>query len=505
MSKIASVADIRKEARRGATRRLRMDDPRPWHAFFPIYLVLCLLQFVAAAGLVTLYVVLQRLYAAYSNQPDLVGWSITSYLLVSAVLGAICGRLGDLFGRRRMVCWMLIVAGIGAAVSEFSSSLLILVIGAAMQGAASALTPLAMGMAREYLPARLVPVSIGIVGAAASAGAGIAFIVVGLLVDHYGVNGGFLFKVVLSFATLIATLALLPRPREAPRSLARIDLLRGSLFVPGVTGIMIAVQKGATWGWTDRTTLGVLGASILLLVYWFRHQSRQQRPLIEVNLLFHDKLLASNLIFVLIGLGSVHVAAVVTLLLQHPKWTGAGFGLDATTAGSLFSPANFATIIIGPLAGWSTQRFGARNTALAGALLCMAVWSGFSLSYGKLPLVVILAILGVGAYAIIYTAITNVVVALAPRGSTAEATGAGHTAFMMGFAIGSQIIFGLLRVGAVAQQPGGPPAASQIGFTLIFAYVACTCVPMLALIWGLARHGARESYEAGELPAGTAG
>ena len=148
-----------------------MDDHRPWHAFLPTYFVLCLLQFVAAAGLVTLYAVLQRLYAAYPDQPDLVGWSITSYLLVSAVLGAICGRLGDLLGRRKMVCWMLIVAGIGGAISEFSSSLLILVIGAAMQGAASALTPLGMGMVREYLPARLVPVSIGIVGAAASAGA----------------------------------------------------------------------------------------------------------------------------------------------------------------------------------------------------------------------------------------------------------------------------------------------------------------------------------------------
>ena len=482
-----------------------MDDHRPWHAFLPIYFVLCLLQFVAAAGLVTLYVVLQRLYAAYPDQPDLVGWSITSYLLVSAVLGAICGRLGDLLGRRQMVCWMLIVAGIGGAISEFSSSLLILVIGAAMQGAASALTPLGMGMVREYLPARLVPVSIGIVGAAASAGAGVAFIVVGVLVDDYGLNGGFLFKVVLSFATLIATLAMLPRPAEGPRSLARIDLLRGSLFVPGVTGIMIAVQKGATWGWSDGTTLGLLGASILLLVYWFRHQSRQQQPLIEVNLLFHGRLLASILIFALIGLGGVHTAAVVTLLLQHPKWTGAGFGLDATTAGSLFSPANFATIIIGPLAGWSTQRFGARSTALAGALLCMAVWSAFSLSYGNLPLVVILAILSVGAYAILYTAITNVVVGMAPRGSTAEAAGAAHTAFMMGFAIGSQIIFALLRVGAVAQRPGGPTVASQTGFTLIFAFVAFTCVPMLTLLWGLARHGSRQSYEAGEIRAGTAG
>ena len=87
-----------------------------------LYLVLVLNGFVAAAGLTVLYLMLATLYREYAGSPG-VGWAVTSYLLVSAIAAALCGRLGDLLGRRFMVLVVLALASVGALASAFLPSL----------------------------------------------------------------------------------------------------------------------------------------------------------------------------------------------------------------------------------------------------------------------------------------------------------------------------------------------------------------------------------------------
>src|SRR3954453_16169876 len=79
----------------------------------PIYVACCLLCYTQAAGVTTIYSMASTLYRVFDD-PLRIGWVITSYYLVAASSSAICGRFGDLLGRRRVALLMLAVAGVGA-------------------------------------------------------------------------------------------------------------------------------------------------------------------------------------------------------------------------------------------------------------------------------------------------------------------------------------------------------------------------------------------------------
>jgi MFS family permease len=120
---------------------------QPW----AVYLVVILISFVAAAGVTTLYSMLPTLYREFGGRHG-AGWAVTAYFLVAAISAALCGRLGDLLGRRFMSLVVLGLAALGALLSFLgASSLTLLIAGCALQGTAGALTPLAIGLARESL------------------------------------------------------------------------------------------------------------------------------------------------------------------------------------------------------------------------------------------------------------------------------------------------------------------------------------------------------------------
>ncbi len=158
-----------------------------------IYLVLILVQAVSASGLTTIYTTLPSLYREYAGASG-VGWAVTSYLLFSASGSALCGRLGDLLGRRRVMLTALVIAGSGAVLSALAPTLAGLIVGCALQGLAGSLTPLDIGLARETLPARHVPLAVGIIGAAGIVGAGVTYVFAGWVTDHFASHGAFLMK-----------------------------------------------------------------------------------------------------------------------------------------------------------------------------------------------------------------------------------------------------------------------------------------------------------------------
>jgi MFS family permease len=88
-----------------------------------------------------------------TGDPVMVGWIVSSYLLVASAGAALFGRLGDIFGRKQVLLLVILIAAVGSTISALAPNFTILVAGRAIQGAAGAVMPLCYGLVREHLPA----------------------------------------------------------------------------------------------------------------------------------------------------------------------------------------------------------------------------------------------------------------------------------------------------------------------------------------------------------------
>jgi len=467
-----------------------------------LYLVLVLNGFVAAAGLTVIYLMLATLYREYAGSTG-VGWAVTCYLLVSAIAAALCGRLGDLLGRRFMILVVLGIAGIGAVASAFVPSLAGLILGCALQGVAGSLAPLSIGLAREHLPAERVPVALGIISCAGMFGAGIAFVLAGVVIEHFASHGGFVLKVLISALAFAAVALIVPKPGRPPQSLKGVDLLRGVLFAPALALALLALEVGRSWGWGDARVLGGFAAAGLLFAYWARHQAAQARPLINVRMLARRRVALTNLAMIFLALGAIQLGQTFSLLLQQPAWTGIGLGLSPSAVGWVMLPLNAMTVVVSPLSGWVGKRIGEQRVALVGASACLVAWLMMMAWHDTFPHLVQAAVVCTIGYGLLLPALYNLIAEASPVEHASEAAGINTVCLAAFMAVGSQVLFGLLgsdRVHDAAHGPGSFP--SEAAFGTVFGYLAAMCVCCLLALLALGRARAAERTAQAELPAG---
>ena len=172
-----------------------------------------------------LYVALSDLYRDYGD-PISVGWLLTAFTLTSAASAAVAGRLGDLFGRRRILLFMLALAFFGSALSAMTNNLAIIIVGRAIQGVSMAVLPLSFGVLCEIIAKRDMGLAISAIGATYAVGGGLGVIIGGVIVDKFDWHGIFIVSAGLALVSIVMVLLLVPRvatraarnwPARAPR------------------------------------------------------------------------------------------------------------------------------------------------------------------------------------------------------------------------------------------------------------------------------------------------
>jgi MFS family permease len=111
-------------------------------------------------------------------------WVLTGYLLSASVGTAILGRLGDAYGKERVLVWTLVLLGAGTLLAAVSHTLALLIIARVVQGVAGGIFPLSFGIVRDEFPADQVAGSIGLLSAILGIGAGVGIVAGGLIVEH---------------------------------------------------------------------------------------------------------------------------------------------------------------------------------------------------------------------------------------------------------------------------------------------------------------------------------
>lgn len=451
-----------------------------------ILLVLVVAETTSSFEISMMYSALATMYRVFDD-PVGVGWLITAYLLVSAASAAVCARLGDLFGRSRLVLAILMCSAAGSTISAFSSTLPWIIFGRALQGMSAAILPLCFGLAREHLPVSRVPVAIGWLAAMASVGAGVGILLGGYLVDHLSWQWIFYFSASHATIALVLVKLLLP---ASPRGkwAGDLDVVGGMLFVPAIAAILFAVTKGKAWGWGDARTLGMLGGGIAMVVVWVRYEWRHKNPLIDVRQLATRQVGLANVVMAMFGLGTSQLMMVLLLLLQQPVWTGVGMGVSATFAGAVKLPSNFAGLIGAPWSGRIASRRGARRAALVGVSIILAGWATMTAYHGSVWFVGVMTLIVSLGGAMVFAAVPNLIIEASPQERTSEATGLAQVVRSTFTAVGAQMAIFLLASSTVADPAQGPGVfPAPAAYVLTFAAITVTAVVALLAALALPR------------------
>lgn len=429
---------------------------------------------------------LSKMYGTF-NDPAGVGWLVTSFLIVGAASTALCGRLGDMLGRGRVMLVLLFCAGIGSLISAQATSLQWIIVGRAVQGMSAAVTALCVGLVREHLPPARVALGVGIVTAMATVGVGIGMVLGGVIVDHFTWQWLFYCSAAMAAAAIVLAMAFLPLSRGEGYS-RDVDILGGILFAPAVAAILFALTKVKSWGWWDGRTLSWLGGGILVLALWAVYEARHKNPLINVRLFSHRQVALTNLAMALFAIGTSQVMQVILLLLQQPEWTLAGFGVSATAAAMLKFPSLALSMVASPWSGSIAGRHGARRATLAGAALVLPGWIGMTMWHHAIPAVVGMLFLISFGGAMMYAAMPNLLIEVVPAERTSEAIGVLHVTRTTFTAVGAQVVAMTLASATVtdaARGPGTYPAASA--YFLTFIVITASALLMAVVSYRLPR------------------
>ena len=413
------------------------------------------------------------------------GWVISSFLLTGAISAALGSRLGDIFGRRRVVMIMLGIACMGSVINATSTTLAGLIVGRSLQGVAAALLPLCVGLAREYFPAARVPKAIGWLAAIASFSAMLGILLGGKMADTVGWRFTFWVAAAHALLSLACVAAVLP-PSRAFGLRGKFDWLGGILFAPAIAALLLSLESLKKGGPGDMQFLALLAIGVLLLLAWIRGELRHPCPMLDVRALGTRQLGLTMLLMGLFGIGTAQLLLIVLLIAQQPVWTGVGLGLTATVAAWLKIPSGLVGLVGSPWSGHIAAQSGARRAAVLGSAMILVGWISFAfLHHSVLQLVLCSAACTFGG-SIVYAAIPNLVVEAAPPERTAELNGMSHVSRTVGTAIGTQLVTLLLATSSAIGPDGvaskHPTAAAyMLAFMAVIAAAAFSVFVALAL------------------------
>jgi EmrB/QacA subfamily drug resistance transporter len=410
-------------------------------------------------------------------------WTLTGYLLAAAVATPVAGRLGDMFGKRRMLVLSLVLFGLGAVVSAIGDTLEVVVAGRLLQGLGGGIFPLCFGIIRDEFPRERVAGGIGLISAILGIGGGLGLVSGGLLVDAFGFQVIFWMGAVMALVAAAAAAALVP---ESPvRSPGRVDV-RGALVLGvGLAAPLFAISQANTWGWTDPRTLGLTAAGLAVLAAWVPLQRRTAEPLADIRTLATPPVLMTNLATFFVGFGMFGSFLLIPQLAEAPESTGYGFGLDATGAGLLLLPGALVMLVAGPVSGQLSTRYGSRLPLVLGGSLTAVGLGVLAVAHSTYAEVIAGNVLMSIGFGFAFAAMPNLIVDAVPIERTGEATGFNALVRSVGSSVGSQVSAAILAASVLAAGP------SESAYTEAFAVCAAFAVLAAVLAALIPRPGER--------------
>ncbi len=471
---------------------MTIDGKRRWWALY----VLCLGDLMIVLDTTIVNVALPSIRTALGFSEASLAWVVNAYLLTFGGFLLLGGRLGDLFGHRRLFLAGIALFTLASLACGLAESQWFLVAARGVQGLGGAVvSAVALSLMMSlFTEAAERAKAMGVFGFVAAGGGSIGVLLGGLLTNALDWHWIFLVNLPVGVAVCALTLALLP-PARGQGSRKHLDVAGAVTVTAALMLAVYAIVGGNEAGWLAGRTLGLLGAAVTLLVIFLAIEARIAAPLMPLGLFRLRNLAIANLV------GVLWAAAMFAWFFLSALYLQLVLGYSPLEVGLAFLPANLIMAVFSlGLSAKLVLRFGTRAPLAAGLLLAalgLVLFAraplGGSFALDVLPGMVLLGLgAGIAFNPVLLAAMSDV----APDQS-GLASGLVNTAFMMGGALGLAILASLaaartddLLVAGETQDAalaGGYHAAFLAG--ALFAALA-------ALIAALLRRGAAAAADA---------
>src|SRR6516162_9231746 len=184
-----------------------------------------------------------------------VTWLLTGFLLSASVGTAIIGKLGDMYGKQRLLVWTLLALAAGTLLAAVADSLPVLIAARVIQGVAGGIFPLSFSIARDEFPPDRVAGSIGVISAILGIGGGAGLVLGAVIVEHLSWHWLFWMPLVVTLVAAFCTWRFVP---ESPvRTPGRVNWPAAALMSIGISCVLIAIAQTTVWGWGGSKTIAL--------------------------------------------------------------------------------------------------------------------------------------------------------------------------------------------------------------------------------------------------------
>ncbi|MDQ1604102.1 MAG: hypothetical protein QOE01_1947 [Actinomycetota bacterium] len=438
-------------------------------------LVLCLGDLMIVLDTTIVNVALPSMRADLGFSETALAWVVNAYVLTFGGFLLLGGRLGDLFGHRRLFLLGLSLFTVASLACGLAGSQQFLIGARAVQGIGGAVVSvvaLSLVMTLFTEPAERAK-AMGMIGFVAAGGGSVGVLLGGVLTDLLDWHWIFLVNVPIGVVVFALVRGLLPVGGGRPQT-GRLDIAGAALVTAALMTAVYAVVGGNEAGWTSVRTLGLLAVAAVLLVSFLVVESRTEAPIMPLGLFKLHNVATSNVV------GVLWAAAMFAWFFLSALYLQLVLGYSPLQVGLAFLPANLimAVFSIG-LSAKLVMRFGIRaplsiGLALAGAGLLLFTQApvGGSFVTDVLPGMVLLGFgAGMAFNPMLLAAMSDV-----EESEAGLASGVVNTAFMMGGALGLATLASLAasRTGHLVAGGAQPVEALASGYHLAFlAGAAC--------------------------------
>jgi MFS family permease len=401
-----------------------------------------------------------------------VSWVLTAYLLSSALLTPVLGKLGDRFGKRPLLVTALGLLVLGSVVGALAHELPVMVLGRVLQGAGGAVLPLAFGLIRDLAPEPRVGSTVGIVAAMSAVGGGLGVLVSGPIVEGLGISWLFWLPAIANGLIALALLKAIPKRRV--RAAGGVNWIAAGLLSAALVCLLLPLSLGPDEGWLTPVTLGLFAGAIVFAMFWVIVESRSRNPLIDMAVFRLRPVWTANLASLLFGVGLYSATGYIPSFLQVPTAAGYGFGASITRSGVLFVPITIVMFVTGLLSGPLMRALAPKTVLVIGAIPPVISFAWLAFAHDQLWEVVTATAIGGVGFGVALSALSRVVVHAVPTTQTSAAAGMNANIRTIGGALGAAVVASIL-----SDHPGILGRPSEAGFTLAFAALAAAALASL--------------------------
>jgi len=304
----------------------------------------------------------------------LASWIVTIYLIVGAVAIPIFGKLGDIYGKKKMLVIAMTIYSIAVTCTgfsrELSDSIYVMIGFRAFQGLGMTMFPLAFSIIRDEFPRDKLAVAQGVISAMFGVGTAVGFVVGGYVTQKWGWE--WTYHSVVPFAILLTVLVAWKIKESPVRLQVKIDFLGSALLGAALVTFLVGVTEARTRGWTDPLIDGLLVMAVVFILAFAWWQTKAKEPLVRPGLMMKRNIGLTTVVAFMIGFALFTANQTIVAI------AGFNFGLDALETGLLMLPMSVATLILGPVSGLVVKKRGPKWPMVFGMVLTIV---GFIMLY----------------------------------------------------------------------------------------------------------------------------